>query len=180
MRKDEADKVLLNKKEAAYMLGKSERQMSEYQKDKLDPLPIFTVGGRGRTNEYDAQELLAWAIRHKMRQIGVHDSGKPKTDYEYERGRLAKLQADGQQMRNEIISREVVPIKLLEFSLGNVTEQIVSHLETIPMKIKKALPQLRGTEIDIIKRIITKAQNAASTAELDYDRLEELIKEIGK
>lgn len=178
--KIETKASVVTKKVVADMLRVSERTITDYQNNTDDPLPIFRDGKRGESNYYSLPDVLDWAIRRYLKQLGITDEDDKPVDFMVERARLTKLQADGQELKNKLVNGSLAPVKILEFSLMIVCEQVSSLLETIPLKVKNQCPSMRSSEIEIIKRIIVKAQNAARKSELDFDRLEELIKDLNK
>ncbi len=95
---------------------------------------------------------------------------KKNNDLQQERARLAKEQADGQELKNAVLRKELIPVKMLEFALADISEQVSSILESIPLKVKKNLPKLTASEVEIITREIKKAMNAASRTKIDYEK----------
>jgi len=162
----------VNKQQATYMLDVTERSMTNWQNRKEDPLPIKDKGKRGQSNSYDPQELVRWKVRQAVGKLTVNENGD-LVDYEAERARLTKEQADGQSLKNAVTRRELAPVDMLEYALSNISEQVNSILESIPLKVKNRLPTLTAAEVEIIGREIIKAQNAASKVQLDFDRLED-------
>lgn len=161
----------INKQQAAYMLDVDERTLTKYQNNKDDPLPIKVKGKRGQANSYDPAEIIKWKLRKELSKLSLSGSGEI-IDGDAEKARLTREQADGQALKNAITRKEVAPIELLEWSLSNLGGQIKSILESIPLKVKKRLPQLKAADIEIVKREIVKAQNAASKCELDFTGFE--------
>lgn len=100
------------------------------------------------------------------------DDERERIDTEYERGRKLKAEADAQEMKNAITRREQAPTPLLEWALAKMAEQVSGVLASIPMKIKKRLPHMKTSEVEIIHREIVKCQNAASKSQLPWDQLD--------
>lgn len=95
------------------------------------------------------------------------DSG----DYELieERARLAFHQANAQEMKNKVLAREYAPVSVISAVITNLAQQIVSITDSIPIKIKKRLPHLKASDIEIVKREIVKTRNAASKVRISWD-----------
>jgi Phage DNA packaging protein Nu1. len=55
----------------------------------------------------------------------------------------------------------------LEWALSSICSQIGAALETLPAKLKRRLPQLNAADIELIRKEIAKARNAAAAVRLD-------------
>lgn len=97
--------------------------------------------------------------------------GDPKPndslDLTRERARLAREQADATAIKNAQARNELAPISLLTVVLGKVCTRIAAILETIPGNVKRRVPRLTASEVELIKREIVKAQNIAARVEID-------------
>ena len=93
-------------------------------------------------------------------------------DYDKERARLTKEQADAQELKNAVMRRELAPIELLEFALAEMSSVVSAIFESIPLKVKKRVPHLTASEVSIISREVIRAQNAASKTKLDWDKVD--------
>lgn len=89
-----------------------------------------------------------------------------------ERLRLTSAQAEGQELKNEIIRRQSVPTDLVTFVLSRLAAEISSILDTLPLTLKRRCPDLEVRHIENVQRELAKARNRA--AALD-ERLPELI-----
>ena len=165
--------MIVDKKTIAELMQKSEKTITNWQNQKENPFPIKVKGRRGQSNQYDVRECFLWWHRRELSLLKVSDNGE-LIDYEAERTRLTKEQADGQALKNAVARRELAPVKLLEFALSVIAESINSIFESIPLKIKNKVPSLTAAEVEIITREVIKAKNAASKSKLDFSKLEEL------
>ncbi len=154
-------KLIFKKKEVAEIFSVSTETIGKWMTKGLTPFEK-----EGRKLNFYLPDVIQW------REGTAPEKGK--LDLQEERARLAKEQADGQELKNAVTRREQAPAKLLEFALANLSEQICSILDSIPMKVKQKVPSFKASELDIIKREITKAQKAASKAKIDYSRIDEL------
>ena len=100
------------------------------------------------------------------------DDEKEFIDKDYEYARKLRADADAQEMKNAVTRRQLAPVELLEWALANIAEQVNSVLDSIPIKLKKRVPHLKASELEVAKREIIKAQNAASKSQLPWDQLE--------
>jgi len=122
---------------------------------------IKPIEKKGVANLFDSAKAL-----EVIYQGGGQSS--EELDLQKERARLAKAQADAQELKNKISEKETAPMVILEAALTNVCIQIKSVLESIPLKVKQRVPSLTSMEIEIIAKEIIKAQNAASDIRLDF------------
>ena len=150
----------LNKTETARSLGISAQAF-----DKWHVEPVAKIG---RENFYTMRAVLDNRIAHNNQRAPEFD----EDEYEAQRTRLTKEQADKLEMENAVTRREQAPVELLEMALEEIATRISAILEAIPSKVKKRVPTLTSGEMTNIKREIVKAQNAASKAELPWDRLQ--------
>lgn len=102
---------------------------------------------------------------------GLNPDGDNPDSYRTNRNRLIVAQAVAQEMKNQILQHKLAPLDLLELSISKWSEQAASLLNSIPLKVKKRVPKLKASEIEIIKREIVKVQNAISRVQIDWDEL---------
>ena len=161
-------KFTLDKKEVCYLLDKTEKTITTYQKLEDDPLPIFRKAERkGQENEYDPRAILQWKIRKELNAVIEIDGEKLNLDEQ--RARLAKEQSENVKLKNAEKRRELAPINFIEWALGQTCAQISAILESLPLKIKRRVPKLSATDIELIRKEIIKAQNTASKITVDLD-----------
>lgn len=150
----------LNKSQLAKSLGISTQAF-----DKWGVQPVAKIG---RENFYLVRDVLDNRLAHMAaRQPAALDP----EDYDAQRTRLTKEQADQLEMKNAVTRREQAPVQLLEWALAEMAQRVSAVLGAIPSKIKKRVPALSSTEMTHITREIVKAQNAASKSELPWDKL---------
>ena len=138
----------------------------------FDNWEVEPVAKIGRQKFFLAGDVTANRVRHK---ITMMEKNRPAEiadgdiDYDLERARLTKEQADGQELKNAQARRELAPIDLIEWTLGRFAAQVCPLLEAIPQKVKRRVPSLKSAEVEIIKREIIKAQNMASKITVNVD-----------
>lgn len=81
-------------------------------------------------------------------------------------------QGETQRLKNEQLRRELAPVQALTLTLANLAAQIAAILEPLPGKIKRRLPKLNKTDLQVIQREIVKAQNTCAELKLDFDELD--------
>jgi len=129
--------MLVNKKELAAILGKSERTLTQWQ--KLPNFPIVRDSSRGQSNEYDTEKVIAWLVRVE----------------------LEKLSSESSRDRKDRISADILEIELAEKIGGLVlADDVESQVTTLVMavkteisngnhKLKTEIDSLYGIEIDL-------------------------------
>jgi phage terminase Nu1 subunit (DNA packaging protein) len=99
----------------------------------------------------------------------IYEAAEGGEQGELMRARTQNLEADTRLkgLREAQLRNELAPIDALTWALSATCSQIAAILETIPAKLKRALPNLTATDLNIIRKEIAKAQNAAAAARLD-------------
>ena len=128
----------------------------------------------GRASKYETTEVLVFLYNAKEDPNVEIINGMEPLDYE--RWRKTKAEATSLEMKNQMTRREIAPVELLELAIAVFAEQACSVFESIPIKVKRRMPHLKASEIDIIKREIIKIQNAASKIQIDWTQLKGLDK----
>lgn len=133
---------------------------------------VGPVAKLGRCTYYDVRSVLdnrlAWAERKMQRAAPESDVDLMKAERE-EKLRLTKAQAEGQELKNAQLRRELAPVQVIEFVVGKAGGQISAILGALPMQLKKRNPRLTASDIELAKREIAKAQNAAAKMTVDLD-----------
>ncbi|MDX2440319.1 MAG: terminase small subunit [Desulfobacterales bacterium] len=163
--------IEITKKQVSEILVCDIRTVTTYQNQATNPLPISRKGKRGTSNIYDARAVHEWDLQRKISAYLSKNELNEDTDIEHERFRLTKAQADSQEMKNQVLRQELAPLILIEIAIRKWSEQARSMLDATPLKVKKLLPKMKATEIEIIRREIIKIQNAISKIRLDWSEL---------
>lgn len=151
----------LNKSQVAKSLGISTQAFDKWGVEPVDR--------QGREAYFTIRDILDNRLAHADSRRA--QSGADPDDYDAQRTRLTKEQADQLEMKNAVTRREQAPVELLEWALAEMAQRISAILGAVPSKVKKRVPSLTSTEMTNINREIIKAQNAASKAELPWDKL---------
>ena len=141
---------------------------------RLEKLPAAVVGRAKKYETRQAFEMLYCGNASSKKDQDEQELIDGMVPLDYERWRKTKAEADSQEMKNLITQKNQAPVEMIYFAITNFAEQAKSIFESIPLKVKKKLPHLKSTEIEIIKREIVKIQNAATKITIDWSRLDEL------
>lgn len=164
----------VNKAQLSEIFGVTQATLTTWQKRGL---PIQSEGGPGQSHVYDTKDVIRWFVNFEIdRKFGHAEHVTEALNKDYEQARLAKAQADGKEIENQIKRGELAPVELMTRVLAQVASQITAVLDSIPQKIKRNVPKLTASDIDIIKREIVKTQNAAANIDINIEQLVEDFK----
>ena len=163
--------------EVAKHLDLTDRQVRNLLTDGVLP------GSKGRGG-FDIEACRMAYIRY-LRGLG-NSQVKPETGDEFdgpegldpyaehkliaERLRLTSAQAEGQELKNEVAHRKLVPVEFLTFAFGKFIPAAASIFDTLVMTLRRRHPDLTPGQLDSINREITKARNLIAQSS---DRLPE-------
>jgi len=153
-----AEEKLVTVSQLAQFIGCSDRKIQMMA--KAGHLPKV---GRGKYPFLRAvQAYIVWQ-EAQIAQKNQYSETSPDID----EARRKNLDADTRlkELKEQQIRRETAPISVIESALGHVGARIAAILESIPAKVKRRLPKLTASEVEVIKREIIKAQNAAADAD---------------
>ncbi|MEL4391288.1 terminase small subunit [Shewanella xiamenensis] len=162
--------VLLNKTDLCKSLGISTQAF-----DKWD-VPIHSK--KGRECLYTMADVVANRVANERKKhLGKPDEDDPdKPDIDYERWRLTKAQADGQELKNEKERQEVVEVGFCTFVLNRISAQIAPVLDQTHIRMKRKYPDIPERYIDAFRAEMIKSQNTvAELAAGIEDLLDEYI-----
>ncbi len=75
---------------------------------------------------------------------------------------LTRERRIGQQQKNEIAARKVVPSEFAIFSLSKLAAEVAAILDTLPLTMKRKHPDLEPRHLDTLSRELAKARNQAA------------------
>jgi phage terminase Nu1 subunit (DNA packaging protein) len=160
----------VNKKNISALLGISVQAFSKWG--------VEPVGKEGRESFYTVRDCIDNRIAqsHNTATPGAStEDTKELARKKYEEDYLlAKERRIGQQQKNELQAGIVIPTEFATFALSKVASQIASVLDTLPLTMRRAHPDLESRHIDSFTREVAKARNHA--AEVD-EILPELVEE---
>lgn len=106
------------------------------------------LSGQVKTQEQDDdQDAIDPLLEHKREQ---------------EEYLLTRERRIGQQQKNEIAARKVVPSEFAIFSLSKLAAEIAAILDTLPLTMKRKHPDLEARHLDTLSRELAKARNQAA------------------
>jgi phage terminase Nu1 subunit (DNA packaging protein) len=168
----DAEPVLLNKTDLCKSLN-----ISTTAFDKWD-VPAHSK--KGRECLYTMADVVGNRVANERKKHQLGKSGKPdgedddKPNIDFERYRLTKAQADGQELKNEKDRKEVVEVGFCTFLLGRIAAQVAPVLDQIHIRVKRKFPDIPERTIDAIKAEVIKSQNTVSNL---ADGIEDLLDE---
>ena len=150
---EQKEPVLLNKTELCKSLDISTTAFDKWQ--------VKPFKKAGRQTFYTVAEVVANRVaneKNKHKAVDPSDEDVENT-IDYQRFRLTKAQADGQELKNEKDRKECVDVDFNTFVLSKLVSQIAPQLDKIPHEVKKKNPDIEQHILDLIKSIIIKNQN---------------------
>ena len=139
----------------------------------FDQWNVEPVAKIGRYVYYKASDVIANRLAKQMLRLaqdaGGREDGPDALEAEREKTLLTREQRIGQELKNAQTRRELAPVQVIEWTLSRIGSQISAIFDSIPLKVKKLMPKLSASEIELIKREVVKAQNAAARVTVDLD-----------
>ncbi|EPC9765164.1 terminase small subunit [Escherichia coli] len=165
----------VNKKRLAEIFGVDPRTIERWQ---MQGLPHVSGGGKGVEVTFDSAQVIEWYVQREkeieneklrselddLRAVGESDL-QPGTT-EYERYRLTKAQADGQELKNARETEEVINTGFCMYALSKLAQQISTIMNSLPLTMQRQFPAMTPAMIDGLRRETARACNAcAKTAD---------------
>ena len=146
------------------MAASCNKSLSAFQKWRVEPIAKISPNVF-----YTVADVLANRLENQAARLQKRDSAELVQAEREEKLRLTKLQADGQEIRNQQLRRELAPVAFMEWALGKAAGQISAIFDSIPARVKKHNPKLTASNIEMIRRDVLKAQNAVAYMAVDLD-----------
>lgn len=149
----------LNKSEMAKSLGISPQAF-----DKWGVEPVAKIG---REAFFRVQDVVQNRIEHAMRKQQPDeldaDGLDPLAEKKLlqERLRLTTAQADGQEQKNQVAARTLIPAPFATFALAKIAAKIGSKLETVSKTVRSRIPDAPPVVLEAFEREIALARNMA-------------------
>lgn len=93
--------------------------------------------------------------------------GSEELDLQQEKAKLTVEQTKRIKLQNDIEEGNYASVDELSEALEGACKIIASHLESLPLTLKKRNPNLTGKDIEIIRKEIAKCRNAAGDAVIE-------------
>lgn len=116
----------------------------------------------GRQVFYAMADVVANRVANERSKNAVPDDDPEKPNIDFERYRLTKAQADGQELKNEKDKKEVVEVGFCTYVLNKIAVQIGPILDQAPLNVKRHHPEIEEQQLETLRAEIIKAQNIAS------------------
>lgn len=150
----------LNKKDMAASLRIS---VQAFDKWGIDP-----VARVGRSVYFDARAVLDHKLaeleaKHQPSATGGEEID-PYLEYkiEVERKGLLAAQRVGQEQKNEITAKRLIPAGFASFALSRIAAEIATIMDTLPSTMQRKHPDLEARHLDTLMRELAKARNKAA------------------
>lgn len=123
---------------------------------RWDVKPVARIG---RTAYYTVRDVLDNRLAHQAQEL-EREIDPDLEQMDYERLRLTRAQADGQEIKNDIARGKIAPIEIIRVVLSRIAGEAAGELDSVPLNIRRKNPELDNMVIEEIKRHCVKAQNA--------------------
>lgn len=93
---------------------------------------------------------------------GLARSGVDESDgaiFARERARAERERADNLALKNQILRRELADVAVIAEIIAKLGSQIGAKLDSLPGELRRKLPNLTATELEIVRRTVVKCQN---------------------
>ena len=149
---------ILTQSQAAELVGLTARRLRQLADEGQGPAQ--TASG-----QYEARELGRWFRQRLMSELGVADDGQVY-DYEAERARLTKAQADKTELEAAELAGHLVRVDEVEVEWSRMLGSVRSRLLSLPTK---AAPRARTALNDEEAAALIEAEILEALQELSTD-----------
>ena len=135
---------------------------------------VEPVARIGRCAYYEVAAVLANRLANQAQRAaknGTNELGDAELTRQEreEKLLLTRAQREGQEIKNAQLRKELAPVQVIEWVVGKAGGQISALFDALPMQLKKRNPKLTAADIELVKRELAKAQNAAAQMTVDLD-----------
>lgn len=148
----------LTKKQVMELFNVEARTLQRWQTDKDDPLP-YEAGGKGKPNSYPLKAIFEWGIRRRLRNLNNAADGNVY-DYQAERARLTKLQADHENLKVKEKAQDLIPADMVSEALTEVCTNIKTKMLSLPTKMA---PKVAGSNQREVQALLEEQVREALT-----------------
>jgi terminase small subunit / prophage DNA-packing protein len=153
-------KTLVNKKTICLMLGISTQAFDKWR--------VSPALSEGRERFFDVRDVIDNRLEHQAAKANpaegqggdTKELAQKRAEEEY---LLTLERRKGQQLKNELAAGEVIPTEFATWAIAKLAAQIASILDTLPLTVRRAHPDLETRHIDSIAKEVAKARNEAAT-----------------
>ena len=138
--------MLVNKRELAEIVGKSERTLTTWSKQGM---PVEVASDRGKAHQFDTAKVIDWMIQNEINRMTLSDDGV--YDLTAERARLAHHQANNEHLKEQQLRGSLIPAEIVvRYGAASVVA-VRAKLLSLHSKIKNRFPNLPQEAIDEIQ-----------------------------
>ncbi|HCE2217924.1 TPA: terminase small subunit [Vibrio parahaemolyticus] len=143
---------LLGQKQVADVFGVRPNTVKEWSSQGLPH-----CGETGSLKVYDSGEVYRWLVERAKN--GVKKSTGKSLDYNYEKAREMKAKADKTEIEVAKMQGELLPADTVSDALSRSLAAVGGSLDSLPLQIKRRLPELTKRQIDGIEKLLAKTRN---------------------
>ena len=144
----------LNRTQMAKSLG-----ISAGAFDRWDVQPVARIGA---SKYFEVRAVLDNRLMKQADQMQPAPGEQEDGSMDFERLRLTRAQAEGQEIKNELSKGKTAPVEIITLVLSRIAGEASGELDSMPLNIRRKHPELASQVIESIKRHCVKAQNAIS------------------
>ena len=147
---------IVNKARLSGILGKSERTLTEWQKEGL---PVETHGERGQSNTYDTEKVIAWMVTRGSNVAAQTEQANLRLIHA--KVRIAEAEA-GKQEGN------LIPLEVMKAEWSSVLGSFRARMIPLPGSLAPVIATFRG-EVKKIERLLKTSIYEALKELAEYD-----------
>lgn len=155
--------MIVDKKTLCQIFGVSERALTDWTKEGM---PIAKVGGRGKPNDYETVDVLAWYIQRETDKATTEGEFQPDSALGAalmkERIRSTAAEADIKEHRKQLMRNEVVLADRVKEVWSRQTGEFRQAAMQLPMRLAPKLLNIQTQEE--VKRLVKKETDSMLTA----------------
>lgn len=116
-------------------------------------MPRHAIKSGARNILYDTAACIKWRVSREIDSGKVSDNGKV-LDFQLERARLTKWQADEREIKTKILRSEVIPADLVLRETANILRSFRSRALSLPSKIRARSSAIDDSDFEDIERLV--------------------------
>ena len=145
----------------------------------FDRWGVKPVARIGREAYFDVRSVMDNRLAHQAEMHQPDEGEYESGTMDYEKLRLTRAQAEGQEIKNEVAKGKIAPVEIITLVLSRIAGEASGELDSLPLNVKRKHPELENQVIESIKRHCVKAQNAISrTGESLEHALDDYLAEL--
>lgn len=118
-------------------------------------------------DSYDLIKTVGRYVEHLRGAASGRGSEEQALTLTGERARLARAQADAQELKNAALRGQLVPAGEVEREWADTLRSLRSQLLAVPSRVRQVLGHLSATDVDVIDREMRSTLTAIGGADAD-------------